>query len=85
MKKRTIVAAALCLYAVLLAAVWHVGTFQARARTEALLDYAVNDIRWSGDPYFITRGLSDLAAGQPMAIQFERDNALWEATLQSAE
>ena len=49
------------------------------------LIYAVNDIRWSGDPYFITRGLSDLAAGQPMAIQFERDNALWEATLQSAE
>ena len=49
MKKRTIVAAALCLYAVLLAAVWHVGTFQARSRTEALLDYAVSDIHLTMD------------------------------------
>jgi len=48
-KKRTIVAAALCLYAALLAAVWHVGTFRARAMTEALLDYAVSDIRLTMD------------------------------------
>ena len=40
MRKRTIVAAAICLYVALLAAVWHVGTLQARARTDALLDYA---------------------------------------------
>ena len=49
MTRGRIVAAALCLYAALLAAVWHVGTFQARARTEALLDYAVNDIRLTTD------------------------------------
>ena len=49
MRKRTIVAAAICLYVALLAAVWHVCTFQARARTEALLDYAVNDIRLTMD------------------------------------
>ena len=49
MKKRTIVVAAICLYVALLAAVWHVGTFQARTRTEALLDYAVSDIRLTMD------------------------------------
>ena len=49
MNRKTIVAAALCLYAALLAAVWHAGTFQARARTEALLDYAVSDIRLTMD------------------------------------
>ena len=49
MTRGRIVAAALCLYAALLAAVWHVGTFQARARTEALLDYAVSDIRLTMD------------------------------------
>ena len=49
MKKRVIVAAAVCLYAALLAAVWHVGTFRARAMTEALLDYAVSDIRLTMD------------------------------------
>ena len=49
MRKRTIVAAAICLYVALLAAVWHVGTLQARARTDALLDYAVSDIRLTMD------------------------------------
>ena len=49
MRKRTIVAAAICLYVALLATVWHVGTLQARARTDALLDYAVSDIRLTMD------------------------------------
>ncbi|MBR4615547.1 MAG: SpoIIE family protein phosphatase [Kiritimatiellae bacterium] len=49
MNKRIIVAAALCLYAALLAVVWHVCTFRARAMTEALLDYAVSDIRLTMD------------------------------------
>lgn len=49
MRKRTIVAAAICLYVALLAAAWHVGTLQARARTDALLDYAVSDIRLTMD------------------------------------
>jgi len=47
--KRIIVAAALCLYATLLAVVWHVCTSRARAMTEALLDYAVSDIRLTMD------------------------------------
>ncbi len=49
MNKRIIVAAALCLYATLLAVVWHVCTSRARAMTEALLDYAVSDIRLAMD------------------------------------
>ena len=49
MNKRIIVAAALCLYAALLAVVWHVCTSRARAMTEALLDYAVSDIRLAMD------------------------------------
>lgn len=49
MNKRTIVVAALCLYAVLLAVVWNVCTSRARAMTEALLDYAVSDIRLTMD------------------------------------
>ena len=49
MTKRTIVVAALCLYATLLAVVWHVCTSRARAMTEALLDYAVSDIRLTMD------------------------------------
>ena len=49
MTKRTIVVAALCLSAVLLAVVWNVCTSRARAMTEALLDYAVSDIRLTMD------------------------------------
>jgi len=47
--KRTIVVAAICLYATLLAVVWNVCTSRARAMTEALLDYAVSDIRLTMD------------------------------------
>ena len=49
MNKRTIVVAAICLYATLLAVVWNVCTSRARAMTEALLDYAVSDIRLTMD------------------------------------
>ena len=40
---------AFAIYAALLAVAWHVGTHQAEARTEAMLDYAVNDIRVTMD------------------------------------
>ena len=40
---------AFAIYAALLAVAWHVGTHQAKARTEAMLDYAVNDIRVTMD------------------------------------
>ena len=40
---------AFAIYATLLALAWHVGTHQAKARTEAMLDYAVNDIRVTMD------------------------------------
>ena len=40
---------AFTIYAALLAVTWHVGTHQAKARTEAMLDYAVNDIRVTMD------------------------------------
>ena len=49
MKKCIIVIITIVLYAVLLAVTWHVGTRQARARTEAMLDYAVSDIRVTMD------------------------------------
>ena len=49
MKRRIIVIVTIALYAALLAVTWHVGTRQAKARTEAMLDYAVSDIRVTMD------------------------------------
>ena len=45
------------------------------------LIYSVNDLLYATDPYFIARGIADLAAGRPMTMLFERDNALWEVSL----
>ena len=45
MKKSLIAASAAVLYVVLMGVTWSIGTRQAREKTEAMLDYAVNDIR----------------------------------------
>jgi len=49
MKKRFIVAATVSLYAAILGITWVIGTRQAREKTEAMLDYAVSDIRITMD------------------------------------
>ena len=49
MKKGQIVAAAAVLYVVLMGVAWTIGTRQAAQKTEAMLDYAVSDMRVSLD------------------------------------
>ena len=49
MKKVQIVASAAVLYVLLMVVTWTIGTHQARQKTEAMLDYAVSDMRITMD------------------------------------
>ena len=50
MKRRIIIfSGAVALYSVLMAVTWIIGTRQAVQKTEAMLDYAVNDMRMTLD------------------------------------
>ena len=47
--------------------------------------YSVNDMDYEEEPYMMTLAAAELAAGQPVTMEIERDNEFWELRLYQAE
>lgn len=53
--------------------------------TSGDLIFQVNDMEYSEEPYLMIRGCVELAEGRSVTILLQRDNEIWELTMDRDE